>query len=122
MTRSVDNNGVGGVYASFTIDTTDSVYDLIETQVGVAVGLSGNNEVDLGTNNGALLGKLVSVQTDVAVVQIAGVMNLPYNTSLAPSVGGMVVLDGSGKVKTSAAGRGLVLALDSSSETAAVLL
>lgn len=122
MTRSVDNSGVGSVYASFTIDTTDSAYDLAAAHEGMAVGLSGNYEVDLGANGGILLGKLMSVQTDVAVVQISGVMSLPYNAAVAPTLGGAVVLDGSGKIKASATGRGLVLSVDSATETAAILL
>jgi len=122
MTRSVDNSGVGSVYASFAIDMTGSSYDLTADHEGMAVGISGNNEVDLGINGGSLLGKLMSVQTDVAVVQIAGVIVLPYNPSVTPTLGESVVLDGAGKVKGSTTGRGLVIAVDSSTETTAVLL
>lgn len=122
MSRSVDNSGVGSVYASFNIDMTGSDYDLTSVNEGMAVGLSGNNEVDLGSNGGVFLGKLISVQNDVAVVQIAGVMQVPYNTSVAPSVGGLVVLDGAGNVKASSTGRGLVIAVDSATAMAAVLI
>ncbi|GMV65065.1 MAG: hypothetical protein KJ050_14605 [Candidatus Omnitrophica bacterium] len=122
MSRLADNLGVGSLYGSFQIDGTSPNYDLTDANVGQAVGLSGNNEVDLGSNGGAFLGRLVSVQTDIAVVQLRGVMRIPYNAASAPALGGTVVLDGAGKVKSSASGRGIVIALDSTAETADVLL
>jgi hypothetical protein len=122
MTRTVENIGVGSVYATFDIDKTGSDYDLTTSDEGSAVALSGNNEIDRGSDGGPLLGQLVSVQDDIAVVQVKGVVRVPYDTGNAPSVGGGVVVDGAGKVKTSAAGRGLVIALDAANETADVLL
>jgi hypothetical protein len=122
MSRTVDNDGIGGVYATFNVDMTGANYDLTSTHEGLAVSLSGNNEVDLGSNGGLFVGKVISVQTDIAVVQIRGVLRVPYNTGTPPSVGGLVVVDGAGKVKGSVSGRGLVIAVDASAETADVLL
>lgn len=122
MSRLVDNLGVGSLYGSFQIDGTSPNYDLTELDTGKAVALSGNNEVDLGSTGGAFLGRLVSVQADIAVVQIGGVMRVPYSVAGAPTLGGAVVVDGSGKVKASASGRGIVIAMDSTGETADVLL
>lgn len=122
MTRPVENIGVGSAYATFRIDQTGEDYDLTTADEGAAVALSGNNEVDLGAEDGALLGQLLSVQEDLAVVQIAGVIRVPYNTGDAPTVGGSAAVDGAGKVIAAAAGRPLVLAVNASTETADILL
>jgi hypothetical protein len=122
MSRTVENVGVGSVYATFNIDTTSGSYDLTADNEGQAVGLSGDNEIDLGANGGVFLGQVVSVQTDVAVVQVRGIARVPYNTGTPPTVGGAVALDGAGKVKASATGRGLVLAVDTVNQKADVLL
>ncbi|MCA9437024.1 MAG: hypothetical protein KC978_14660 [Candidatus Omnitrophica bacterium] len=122
MTRPIENIGVGGTYATFAIDTTGSDYDLTTDNEGDAVALSADNEVDHGSDGDPFLGQVISVQDDIAVVQIAGVVRVPYNTGTAPSVGGGAVVDGAGKVKGSATGRGLVLAVDASAETADILL
>ncbi len=122
MTRPIENIGVGSTYATFAIDTTGADYDLTTDHEGDAVALSAGNEVDHGSDGGPFLGQVISVQEDIAVVQVAGVVRVPYNTVAAPSVGGAVVVDGAGKVKDSATGRGLVLAVDATAETADVLL
>lgn len=122
MTRSVDNVGIGSLYATFAIDQTGEDYDLTADNEGQAVGLSGSNEIDLGSDGDPFLGRLMSVQEDIAVVQVTGVVRVPYDDGAAPTVGGTVELDGTGKVKTSTAGRGLVLAVDAVAETCDVLL
>ncbi|MCG3197202.1 MAG: hypothetical protein GHCLOJNM_01687 [bacterium] len=122
MSRTVENVGVGSVYATFAIDKTGSDFDLVAADEGKAVSLSGSNETDLGSDGGVFLGQLVSVQEDVAVVQVRGVARVAYNTGAAPSVGGAVAVDGAGKVKASASGRGLVLAVDAASAMVDVLL
>ncbi len=122
MSRAVENLGAGSVYATFAIDKTGSSYDLVAADEGKAVSLSGSNETDLGSDGGVLLGQLVSVQEDVAVVQVRGVVRVAYNTGAAPTLGGTVAVDGAGKVKASATGRGLVLALDATGATVDVLL
>ncbi len=122
MTRPIENIGVGSTYATFAIDTTGSDYDLTVDNEGDAVALSADNEVDHGSDGDPFLGQAISVQDDIAVVQVAGVVRVPYNNAAAPTVGGKVVVDGAGKVKDSATGRGLVLAVDATAETVDVLL
>jgi hypothetical protein len=122
MTRPIENIGVGSTYATFAIDTTGSDYDLTADNEGDAVALSAGNEIDHGSDDDPFLGQAISIQDDIAVVQVAGVVRVPYNTGTAPSVGGGVVVDGAGKVKGSVTGRGLVLAVDATAETADVLL
>jgi hypothetical protein len=122
MARTVENVGVGSVYATFDIDTTGSDFDLVADDEGDAVALSANNEIDHGTDDDPFLGQLISVQEDIAVVQVKGVVRVPYDDAAAPTIGGAVVVNGAGKVKTSATGRGLVIAVDATNETADVLL
>ena len=124
MARSVSNNGIGALYGTFDVDKTGDDYDLTPDDVGKAVALSGDNEVDFGSDLGLLLGRLEHVQDGVATVQVSGVVRLPYVTT-APTVGDKVVVDGSGSVKQAGAsdpGRGVVLAVDGSAATCDVLL
>ena len=134
MSRSVENKGIGALYGTFTIDKTGDDYDLTVDDIGCAVALSGNNEIDKGSDEGKLLGRLEVVQDDLATVQIAGVMTLDYNTGeTAPTVGCSVVIDGAGKVYKSpaltaddpeggVAARGVVLSVDSTNHNCDVLL
>lgn len=124
MARSVSNNGIGALYGTFDIDKTGDDYDLTPDDVGKAVALSSNNEVDFGSDAGLLLGRLEHVQEGLATVQVAGVVRLPY-VATAPTVGDEVVVNGSGSVKqvgTGEPGRGIVLAVDGSASTCDVLL
>ena len=124
MARSVSNNGIGALYGTFDIDITGEDYDLTTDDVGKAVGLSGNNEVDFGSDAGLLLGRLEHVQDGLATVQIGGVVRLPY-VATNPTVGDAVVIDGAGAVKQAGAedpGRGIVLAVDGSASTCDVML
>lgn len=141
MSRSVSNNGIGALYASFLIHQTGPDTDLGFADIGTAVGLSGNNEIDHGNDGGALLGRLEHVRDNLATVQIAGVVRLPFSGA-APDAGDAVELDGAGGVKKApsatvnldasgtatvvAAGgpsaRGTVLAVDSGNATVDVLL
>jgi len=122
MTRKVENVGIGGVYATFEIDKTDDEFDLTAEDEGSAVALSGDNETDHGADDDPFLGQLVSVQDDIAVVQVKGVVRAPYDATAAPVLGGAVAVNGVGKVKAAASGRGFVIALDATAETADVLL
>ena len=133
MSRTVDNNGVGALYATFDIDTTGSNYDLTSDDVGDAVSLSGNNEVDHGTNGGQLLGRLEQANGGLATVQIAGIARFNINTGeTAPGLGNRVVVDGAGKVYQAPAvadapaggniARGTVIAVDATNDTCDVLL
>ena len=124
MARSVSNNGIGALYGTFDVDKTGSDYDLTADDVGKAVALSGDNEVDFGADAGLLLGRLEHVQEGIATVQVSGVVRLPYVTT-APTVGDQVVINGSGSVKqvgTGEPGRGIVLAVDGTASTCDVLL
>ncbi|MFH1743023.1 MAG: hypothetical protein ABIH23_28795 [bacterium] len=136
MTRPVDNNGLGALYATFEIDTTASEYDLTSDNIGDAVSLSGNNEVDHGTDGGELLGRLEHVDAGLATVQIAGVARFNINTGEdAPGLGDGVVVDGAGKVYQAPAidgatgdpaggniARGTVIAVDSTNHTCDIIL
>lgn len=134
MARTVDNNGIGALYASFNVHQTGGVYDLTGTDVGKAVALSNNNEVSLGADGGALLGRLEAVKNGLATVQVAGVVRLEVNTGkTAPNVGERVVIDGAGKVYQAPAlvgndpaggnvARGTVVAKDTTNNTCDVLL
>lgn len=100
MTRSVDNNGIGALYATFAIhETTPGTYDLDADDVGKAVALADDYEVNFGPDGGQLLGRLEHVAGGLATVQIAGVARFDINTSkTAPDVGNALVVDGAGKV------------------------
>ena len=136
MTRTVDNNGLGALYATFDIDTTDNKYDLTASNIGDAVSLSGNNEVDHGSDGGELLGRLEHVDNGLATVQIAGVARFDINTGEdSPQLGNGVVVDGAGKVYQAPAiagatgdpaggniARGTVIAVDSTNHTCDIIL
>jgi len=122
MTRPIENIGVGSLHGTFQIDTTGGTPDLDSTNEGNAVALSGNNETDRGSDGDALLGQLASAQDDIAVVQFRGVIRVPYDNTAAPTLGGQVAVNGTGKVKASATGRGMVIAVNSGDETVDVLL
>ena len=136
MTRTVDNNGLGALYATFDIDKTGENYDLTSDDIGDAVSLSGNNEVDQGSDGGQLLGRLEHVNGGLATVQIAGVARFDVDTGkTAPEIGNGVVVNGSGKVYQAPAiagetgdpaggniARGTVIAVDSTNHTCDILL
>lgn len=134
MTRTVDNNGLGALYATFNIDKTGAYYDLDSEDIGDAVALSNQYEVDHGSNGSQVLGRLEHVDNGLATVQIAGVARFDIDTGkTAPVQRNAVVLNGSGKVYQApvltgydpAGGnvaRGIVLSVDSTNHTCDVLL
>ena len=136
MTRSVDNNGIGALYATFDITQTEGAYDLTLDNVGDAVALADNNQINHGADGGKILGRLAHVSGGLATVQLAGVARLNVNTGeTPPAVGDAVVVDGAGKVYQAPAiagatgdpaggnvARGTVLAVDSTLHTCDVLL
>lgn len=133
MARTVDNHGIGALYASFAISKTDETYDLTRDDVGKGVVLSDDNTVNLGSDGDALIGRLEHVIGGLATVQVSGVVRLEVNASkTAPAVGNAVVVDGAGKVYQSptltdvpAGGdvaRGQTLSIDSTSHIADVLI
>ncbi|OGC94194.1 MAG: hypothetical protein A2W25_04940 [candidate division Zixibacteria bacterium RBG_16_53_22] len=96
---------VGFLCATFKVHQTTGVDDLKDTDIGKAVVLSGNNEVNLGISGGQLLGKLIDLSlTDadngkrVATVQIGGICTL-VSAATTPAVGNRVVVNGAGAVK-----------------------
>jgi hypothetical protein len=96
---------IGYLAATFKIHQTTGVDDLKDADIGKAVSLSGNNEVNLGVNNGSLLGKLIDLSlTDadngkrVATVQIGGTCTL-QSTTTTPAIGNRVVVNGAGAVR-----------------------
>jgi hypothetical protein len=98
MSRTVDNNGIGALYATFEIHKTDETYDLTAENIGNAVSLTGNNEISHGSDGGQYLGRLEYVSGGLATVQVRGISNLLYNTSKTPPiVGNCVVVDGGGR-------------------------
>lgn len=133
MTRTIDNNGIGALYATFEINKAGANYDLAVTDIGKAVSLAGNNKISAGSDGSQLLGRLEYVAGGLATVQIAGVARLAINTGkTAPAAGNKVVADGTGKVYQAptvdadpAGGniaRGTVLSVNSSEHTCDVLL
>ena len=127
----------GAVYLSFKVHQTDSENDLNDSDIGKAVALAGNYEVNLGADGDKLLGKLIDLSlTDIdtdrlATVQIAGVMSLA-SVETVPSLGNQVVVDGSGAVYQAPAlsgddpaggniGRGTVIDVNGTSEVTIIL-
>jgi hypothetical protein len=136
MTRRVDNQDIGALYATFEINRTGADYDLSSEEIGGAVALTDNNRISLGMDGGKVLGCLKHVCGGLATVQICGVTRLNLNLDKTlPTVGDGVVLDGAGKVYQApaipgAAGdpvggnvaRGITLAVNASAGTCDLLL
>jgi hypothetical protein len=102
--RAQNLESIGMVCATFKIHQTAGVDDLKDADIGKAVSLSGNNEVNLGTSGGQLLGKLIDLSlTDadvgkrVATVQTGGICTLTA-AATTPVVGNRVVINGAGAV------------------------
>jgi len=128
--------GIKGVNATFIIDASTITYSATaaggSASVGLAVKLTDDYTIALTTDGCAVLGKLLSVESDgMATVQIAGVMELPSGSGATLTVGAAIVgdLDGStaGYIRAAASGtaaelilcRGVILAND---DTAAVVV
>ena len=129
----IDNNGLGALYATLSIHMTGQDYDLDSTNVGDAVALSGNNEIDHGSDGGLLLGRLEHVCGGIAHVQIRGVARFNINDSeggIDLFKGACVRIDGKGSVLKNnvhtkfipSNARGLVLAVNEKDKTCDVLL
>lgn len=90
--------GIGAVYATFKIDDSTITYSATETngsaQVGLAVGFSDDETVELVGDGEEVIGKLVSVEKDgYCNVQIAGMMTLPAGTGASLTNGKKIVGD-----------------------------
>jgi hypothetical protein len=123
MNPSVDNNGVGSMYGTFTVpwDEEKQKYSLVSADIGKAVGLTSTglsyNAIEM-----RLLGRLEYVAGSAATVQITGVMRLA-RTKEAPFIGGSVILAGDGTVQgTVRQNRSQVIAIDFEKQTCDVLL
>lgn len=104
-TREQDLEGIGAVYATFSIHQTSGVDDLKDADLGKAVKLTGSFEVGPATDEAMIMGKLADLSlTDadsgkrVATVQIGGVMTLPIATTY-PQLGNRIVGGANGTVK-----------------------
>lgn len=104
-TREQDLEGIGAIYATFSVHQTSGVDDLKDADVDKVVKLTGDFEVGPVTDGSVVLGKLVDLSlTDAdsgkraATVQIGGVMTLPIATTY-PDVGDRVVGGANGAVK-----------------------
>lgn len=104
-TRDQDLEGIGAVYATFSIHQTSGEDDLKDADMGKVVMLTDGFEVGTTTDGSLVLGKLVDLSlTDadsgkrVATVQIGGVMTLPI-TATYPDVRDRVVGGANGTVK-----------------------
>lgn len=134
MVRTVDNVGIGALYASFLVELAEGEPTLDREDVGKAVGVVADRTVGLGEDGGRLLGRLEAVEGELATVQLGGVARLALaEGKTAPQLGDAVVVDGAGAVYQAPAlagndpaggnvARGIVLALDSTAGVADILL
>jgi hypothetical protein len=93
---------IGAVFASFKIDDSTITYSASyaggSAAVGKAVKLSADDTIALATDGSAVIGKLISVESDgIATVQIAGGMTLPAGDGASLTLGKKIVgaVDGS---------------------------
>lgn len=89
---------IGAAFASFKIDNSTITYSATENggsaQVGLAVTLSAADTIALVADAGAVLGKLIHVESDnIATVQVAGGMTLAAGTGAALTLGKAIVGD-----------------------------
>ena len=103
--RDPNLSTIGLITATFKIHQTGNIDDLKDADIGKAVSLTGNYEINLGTSGGVLLGKLIDLSlTDadngkrVATVQIGGTCTLP-SAATTPAIGNRVVINGAGAVR-----------------------
>ena len=104
-TRQQDLEGIGAIYATFSIHQTSGADDLKDDDKGKAVTITDDLEIGPTTDGSVVLGKLVDLSlTDadegkrVATVQIGGIATFPI-TSTYPEVNDRVVGGASGTVK-----------------------
>lgn len=101
MVDSINNNGIGALYATFHIQQHGNVYEFAERHIGFAVALVGSNTIGWGHKGDRLLGRLEYVEAGgIATVQIMGIMRLSIDESEKNNldVGRGVVVNGSGSV------------------------
>lgn len=86
------------VFLTFKIDNSTITYSATSTNgsasVGLAVTLSAAETVALAADGEAIVGKLISVESDnYATVQVAGGMTLPGGTGASLTLGKKIVGD-----------------------------
>lgn len=98
-----DYNEQGALYLPFIIDNSTITYSATATttagiggagsaSTGLAVTLSADKTVKLTEAGDAVLGKLVSVESDLrCTVQVAGTMKLPAGDSVSTTYGKKIV-------------------------------
>lgn len=89
-------NEIASVFATFKIDNATIVYSASavngSASVGLGVTLSADNTVALAADGNAIVGKLISVTSDLfATVQISGGMTLPAGVGAALTRGKKIV-------------------------------
>ena len=137
-TREQDLEGIGAIYATFSIHQTSGSDDLKDADKGKAVMLTDDFEVGPTTDGSVVLGKLVDLSlTDadegkrMATVQIGGIATLPI-TSTYPEVNDRIVGGANGTVKQAPAltgydpaggnvARGIVLSVSGTTECTLIL-
>lgn len=95
---TVDYGGIGEQIVTFKIDNSTITYSATadggSSQVGYAVTLSAADTVELVGDGEAVVGKLLSVESDnVAAVQVGGFMTLPGGTGASLTLGKKIVGD-----------------------------
>jgi hypothetical protein len=93
---NVDFQGVDAVYLTFKIDNSTVLYDITKAggsaQVNLAVKLTTDDTIALTTDGSMVLGKLLSVESDLmATVQVEGGMVLPAGNGASLTIGKKVV-------------------------------
>ncbi|MCB2231187.1 hypothetical protein KQH82_10770 [bacterium] len=103
--RDFNLDTIAPMLASFKVSQTAGVDDLTDDSIGLAVTLTGNDEVGPVGDGDQVLGKLVALTlTDsdtgkrVATVQVGGVCSLPIAATY-PQIGNRVVGAADGAVK-----------------------
>lgn len=95
---SSSNVGVSPVFGTYAIDNSTITYSATaangSASVGLAVTLSGNDTVALADDAEAVIGRLVSVESDnFCTVQTGGYMELPGGASATLTLGTSIVGD-----------------------------
>lgn len=93
---SVAYQEIGAVFATFKIDDSTITYsassDGGSAVVGRAVTMSAADTIKLAPDGGAVIGKLIKVESDgMATVQIAGGMTLPGGNAASLTLGKKIV-------------------------------
>lgn len=133
--KGQDLEGIGAVYATFSIHQTDGQDDLKDEDLGKAVTLTGDYEIGPAWDNSIILGKLLDLSlTDadvgkrVATVQVGGIVSLPIKPDChPPELSRSVIGNLLGTVRKPATyiesgSRGIVIAMDPEAKKCVLIL